>query len=187
VFDVSGATVVDGSVSQSARNGTHSSTTARTVTLGLAVSAPPGGAVSFPEARFDVIADASAFDVTVSLTRWEVTLQLQDTDGSRFSIRAICSPDSNLLAGTAIEGEPVRSSGGQPLPPTGFGLAGLAVAGAVLATVGLGAIQAARGERDHDALVGGLARSRANLRVGNPYLRETRVPHGGQRPDEPGT
>jgi hypothetical protein len=95
VFEVTGATVVAGSVSQSPQQGATASTTPTTVTFGVSVSVPGGVyEMTFPEAQFDVVADSNVSTVTVSLARWEGTTRLQNTDGSVLTVRAICSADS---------------------------------------------------------------------------------------------
>jgi hypothetical protein len=133
VFEVTGARVVAGSVSQSPPQGTTMSTTSTTVTLGVSTSVPGGHEMTFPAAEFDVVADDNASTVTVSLARWEGTTRLQNTDGSVLAVRAVCSPDSNLLASTAVQGPPVTR---QSLAATGFGDIGMLVLGAGLGSLG---------------------------------------------------
>jgi hypothetical protein len=55
-----------------------------------------------PAARFEVVAADTATTVEVSLLRYESTLDLQNTDGTIITIRAICAVDPNVLAVTTI-------------------------------------------------------------------------------------
>jgi hypothetical protein len=146
VFDVTGATVVAGSVGQSPPQGTTASTTSTTVRLGVSVSVPGGHEMTFPAAQFEVVADNNVSSVTVALARWEGTTRLQNTDGSVLSVRAVCSPDSNLLASTVIEGPPVTR---QTSARTGVGVAGLFSIGAGVEMLGLVALWTARAATAH--------------------------------------
>jgi hypothetical protein len=98
VFAISGGSVVDGSVSQTPADNAPATADGSTVGLGLSTSVPGGQEVTFPAARFEVVAADTATTVEVSLLRYESTLDLQDTNGSIITIRATCAVDPNVLA-----------------------------------------------------------------------------------------
>jgi hypothetical protein len=140
VFHVAGATVVAGSVRNSPPTDATGASTSATITLGLATKAPGGGSVAFPEAHAELRAKRGASAVTVSLARFEVTLELRDADGSIIPVRAVCTPDPNRLATTIVEVP--------PLPATGSPVATTALLAAVLLASGLVAVAAARRRRE---------------------------------------
>jgi hypothetical protein len=145
VFEIRGGTVVDRSVVQSPPSGA-TATTASGVALGLATTVNGGGEITFPLARFDVVADYSATAVTASLVRYESTLRLQQPDGSTFLVRVICTPAPNTLATSVVEGEPVPTTAPAlpTIPRTGAGGAGLAAVGLLASALGVVLLRAAR-------------------------------------------
>jgi hypothetical protein len=72
------------------------------VSLGLTTAVAGGAEVTFPAARFEVVAGDPGTSVEVSLQRYESTLDLQNTDGSIVPIRAICAVDPNVLAAATV-------------------------------------------------------------------------------------
>ncbi len=101
VFAVTGGSVVAGSVTQTPADNAPATSDQTTVSLGLATPIPGGEEVTFPAARFDVVAP-DAGSVEVSLARYESTLDLRNTDGSMISIRAVCTVDPNVLASALV-------------------------------------------------------------------------------------
>ena len=132
ILAVTGATVVSGSVTQTPADAASSSTTDTAVTLSLASAVPGGDELTFPEARFDLVAALATTEVTVALTGFADTLDLENTDGSIVPIRTSCAAGPNLLSTTAVAGDPVVPPPTTPalapeaapaplLPPTGAG------------------------------------------------------------------
>jgi hypothetical protein len=73
-----------------------------TVTLRFVVEAAGGSEIAFPEASFDAVAGAVGTSIEVSLVHFENTLLLQGPDGTTVSIRSMCTPATNVLAGTTV-------------------------------------------------------------------------------------
>jgi Family of unknown function (DUF6174) len=98
VFGISGGTIIAGSVSQTPAENAPATADETTVSLGLTTAVAGGEEVTFPAARFDVVAADAGRSVQVSLLRYESTLDLQNTDGSTLTIRVSCAADRNVLA-----------------------------------------------------------------------------------------
>jgi hypothetical protein len=102
VFGVTGGTVLAGSVSQVPAEDAPASADETTVSLGLTTSVAGGAEVTFPAARFEVVAGEAGTSIEVSLQSYESTLDLQNTDGSMIPIRATCDVDPNVLAAVTV-------------------------------------------------------------------------------------
>jgi hypothetical protein len=87
-----------GSVSQTPADNAPATTDETTVSLGLTTVVAGGEEVTFPAARFEVVAADAGTPVQVSLLRYESTLDLRNTDGSILTIRVSCAVDPNVLA-----------------------------------------------------------------------------------------
>ena len=98
VFAVTGGSIVVGSVTQTPAENAPTTADQTTVSLGLTTTVAGGAEVTFLAARFEVVAADAATSVEVSLHRYESTLDLQNTDGSIITIRALCTADQNVLA-----------------------------------------------------------------------------------------
>jgi hypothetical protein len=98
VFGITGGTIVVGSVSQTPADNAPATTDETTVSLGLTTVVAGGEEVTFPAARFEVVAADAGTPVQVSLLRYESTLDLRNTDGSILTIRVSCAVDPNVLA-----------------------------------------------------------------------------------------
>ncbi len=140
VFHVTGATVVPDSAHNSPPTDATAATTSATLTLGLATKAPGGGSVTFPEAHADLRTNRDSSEVTVSLVRFEDTVELRNADGSIITVRVVCAVDPNQLATTIVEGP--------PLPATGSSAAPTALLATLVLTSGLVATAAARCRRE---------------------------------------
>ena len=102
VFGVTGGTIVAGSVTHTPAENAPATADETTVSLGLTTAVAGGAEVTFPAARFEVVAGDAGTSVEVSLQRYESTLDLQNTDGSIIPIRATCAVDPNVLAAVTV-------------------------------------------------------------------------------------
>ncbi len=102
-FGITGATIVPGSLvlDPAAGIGASATATETTVTLGWATPVAGGAEVTFPEAKFDIVANAPA-EVTVIFASNDSTMRVRDSDGVETQVRALCTTDDRVLTTIAV-------------------------------------------------------------------------------------
>lgn len=104
-FTVTGATIVPGSLVQDppadSTAETTSTATDATVALRWVTPIAGGGDVTFPAARFDIVATAPG-EVIIAFSDYDSTMKVRGTDGVETIVHAKCTAGSRLLATISV-------------------------------------------------------------------------------------
>jgi hypothetical protein len=99
-FTVTGATIVPGSLVQNEPTDVTAETTATatdtTVALVWLTPIAGGGKMAFPEARFDIVANAPGA-VTIAFSSYEVTMRVKGSNGVEMRVRTVCTAGERAL------------------------------------------------------------------------------------------